>query len=540
MRRSALPIVTVLSLALLLPQQFATAADTVDQPQSDAVIQQIGPGQYFAETQSFEVAESDTAFGAVGRRHRVVASASGGPARPESAPASRPEMGVFGPGWEAEFLGGTLNRTLQQSDKAVVVTDLDVGESSRFELKSSLSYPSGGGVNTYEDANGSKIIETAKWDDAAGTLTTSISETIGGDLTATEAGADAGAPVTSADLSPTFTWKQPRGLTGSNTWRVTGAGNKAFGMSSVEYDAKGRISAIKEPAAGEAPAESVTIRYADQTSATGAAFGDYAGRAKEITVTTGATAQTVARYAYDSAGRLRTVTNPVEGTGPDAAYSYDAAGRLATSESPRTGEWNLTFAGDTAAPEATATGLERPASESPLQGAAGITDPGAVEPPQSGFTPGEISDPQAYPRYCSTAASWLWYARKGCASWAAHNGWHKPLWRQLPTGYWVVGIVHDHCTKVTSRPLGFNFTSACDMHDYGYGLIGNTYKGYKYYLDRNRKASVDDLFYTTLRYYTCPKYRLKGLCRKIAWSYRQGVRLGSPKSGADATHSTHP
>ncbi|MYY09404.1 hypothetical protein GT204_10900 [Streptomyces sp. SID4919] len=93
----------------------------------------------------------------------VAAAVDGGPARPESALASPPELAVFGPSREAEFLGGTINRKLETQADAIVVTDL-------------------------------------------------------------------------ADLIVTYHWNQPNGVPGADTWRVTAAGTKAHGMSSVTYD----------------------------------------------------------------------------------------------------------------------------------------------------------------------------------------------------------------------------------------------------------------------------------------------------------------
>ncbi|WP_051789484.1 phospholipase A2 [Streptomyces sp. NRRL S-1022] len=537
MRKAVVPVITALSLSLLLPMQQASAA-TVDPPLATGEIQQIGPGLYFSESQSFQISEGDVAVGAIGRRHSVVAQA-GGAAQPESAPASRADIGAFGPGWEAEFLGGTLNRKLEQQGSDIVVTDLDVGESFRYSLTSSIAYPSGGGVNKYQTTDGSKITETTKWDASAGALVTTVVESLGADLSATETGDDtftdaSGNPVPSADLKPTYTWKQA--APGTDKWRVTGVGSTSNGTSTVGYDTQGRVSTITEPAAGETPQQSLTVTYASNTTASGSTYGDYQGRAKEISLTAGTTTQTVARYAYDASGRLRTMTNPVESAEPVASYSYDTTGRVSTISSPANGAWDLTFPAGSAAPNVESTGLARPASQSTFQGAAGITDPGASGPPAADFTTGEISDPQSYPRQCSTATSWLWYTKAGCAAWVAHYGWHAPYWKKLPSGYWVVGINHDHCTQSPDKPSGYDFRSACDMHDYGYGLIGNTYKGYKYYLDRSKKSNVDNAFHTTLRDYTCSAYRFKSVCRSIAYTYLKFVqRYGNPKNGANAT-----
>ncbi|MFI0027220.1 phospholipase A2 [Streptomyces virginiae] len=134
----------------------------------------------------------------------------------------------------------------------------------------------------------------------------------------------------------------------------------------------------------------------------------------------------------------------------------------------------------------------------------GITDPAAANPLSTDFSNGEITDPQAYRRHCSAATDWLWYLKTNCAA-------------------------------------GFNFRTACDMHDYGYGLIGNTYKGYSYYLDRSKKSNVENAFHTTMRTYSCKVYfilRRPG-CNNWAYAYYKAVSNqrwgGNPKNGADAT-----
>ncbi|MFF9048070.1 phospholipase A2 [Streptomyces parvulus] len=553
MRRIAIPAIAVLSLSVLLVQgipqtegagaSLALAAAVVDPPLAEGEIEQVGPGVYSTADQSFEIYETDVAEGLMSRSHTVNAQADG-VSRPESAPVSRPDMSVFGPGWEAEFVGGQLNRKLEQKSDSVVVTDLNENVPVTYSLTSSVDYPSGGGVRKYLSAGGNKLTETTKFDATTGTLVSTVSEILGAPTSEVDADqsadTDADAPVGIAGVTPAYTWKQV--APGTDTWRVTGVGTVADGvLTSAGYDAQGRVSSIKEAAAGETPAQSLAVKYSTATTATGTTPGEYAGRAKEISLTVGTTTQTLARYSYDTSGLLRAVVNPVEAAEPVASYAYDASGRVAVVTSPSNGAWELTFPADSAAPNVESEGPARPAAESTLQGAAAITDATATTPPATDFTSGEISDPAAYPRHCNRATDWLWYLESGCAAWAAHYGWHKPLWKQTPTKHWVVGINNDGCSTPgpnVSKPKGFNFRTACDMHDYGYGLIGNTYKGYKYYLDRSKKSNVDNAFHTTMKTYSCKKYSAiaRPECNGWAWVYYKAVGLkGNPKNGAKAT-----
>ncbi|MFG2930215.1 phospholipase A2 [Streptomyces achromogenes] len=532
MRKAALPLVAALGMAMLLPQMPASAATITDQPLAEGTVQQVGPGLYFTGTNTFSISETDSAAGLIGRKHTV--SEVDGIVRPQSAPATRADLGVYGDGWQAEFLGGQLNRKLAASSGAYTVTDLDVGEDIKYALTDTLSTPDGGSISKYTAADGSTLTESSKWDTGLGVMVTTVKEVVNADLTSAADGDDTFSAA-AADLKPTYTWAQK--APGADSWRVTGVGTASTGTDTVTYDSKGRVSTVSTPAGDEEAAQILKITYAASTTATSTSSGDYTGRVKAIDLTTGTTTQTVARYTYDSAGLLRDVTNPVESADPVASYTYDSTGRVTDIASPVNGSWDLDFSSSTdGSPNAEPVGPARPAGESLFNGATGITDPTTTQPPTSDFVTGEISDPQAYPRHCNRATDWLWYLEDGCAAWAAHYGWHKPYWKQLPTKYWVVGINHDHCTSSPDKPSGYDFRSACDMHDYGYGLIGNTYKGYKYYLDRSKKSNVDNAFHTTLADYTCTAYRHKTLCRTIAWTYLQAVkRRGNPKNGANAT-----
>ncbi|MFI6022979.1 phospholipase A2 [Streptomyces sp. NPDC051287] len=553
MRRIVVPAIAAVSLSLLLPQgiaaaepagaSVASAAAAVDPPLADGEVEQVGPGVYSTADQSFEIYETDVAEGLMSRSHTVNAQASGA-AKPESAPASRPDMGVFGPGWEAEFMGGQLNRKLEHISGSVVVTDLNANASITYALTSSVDYPSGGGVQKYTSDAGDKLTETTKFNEATGTLVSTVSEVIHAPASTVDADqsadTDANAPVGIATLTPTYTWKQS--APGTDTWRVTAVGSVADGsLSTAGYDTQGRVSTITEAAAGDTPAQSLTVKYSAGTTATGAAFGEFAGRAKEISLTIGTTTQTLARYSYDTSGLLRSVVNPVEAAEPVASYAYDSTGRVSDVTSPSNGNWELTFPADSAAPNVEPEGPARPTAQSPIVGAADITNPAATTPPATDISSGEISDSQAYPRHCDRATDWLWYLESGCAAWAAHYGWHQPYWKQTPTKNWVIGINNDGCSTPgpnISKPGGFNFRSACDMHDYGYGLIGNTYKGYKYYLDRSKKSNVDKAFHTTMKTYSCKAYFFlyRPDCYSYAYIYYKAVGLkGNPKNGANAT-----
>ncbi|MFH8463514.1 phospholipase A2 [Streptomyces sp. NPDC017991] len=501
-------------------------------------MQDVGPGLYLSETQSFEVTESDVPGVLMNRRHSVRAQADG-VASPQDAPDARADMGVFGPSWEAEFVGGQLNRKLEQQGNSILVTDLGVDETSQYDLKSSVDFPSGGGVKKFATSDGSQITETSRWDEAQGVLRISMVEVINVDLATTAEGDDAfadasGRPIPAAALKPTFTWEQA--ASGPESWRVTNVGSEIY-ATAVEYDAQGRVAEITSPALGEKLATTTAITYANTTTATAASAGDYAGQVKNITVTEGATTQTLARYAYDSSGLLRTVTDPTESTEPQTTYAYDGTDRLSDLTSPSNGNWHLAFSAGSALPSATSTGEEVPTPGTAVEGDATSPDNTLTDPPASSeFLDGEVSGPQSYPAKCSSATSWMYYTKSGCTTKVAHYGWHSPSWKKLPNGTKVRGISHDHCTTAPDKPLGYDFRPACDQHDYGYGTIGNSYKGYYKYLSRNKGINVDGVFWTSLYTKTCNGYFFKSTCRNLANVYYVAVTVfGRAKNGANAT-----
>jgi hypothetical protein len=470
--------------------------------------------------------------GAISRKHGV-ALTGGDLARPQSAPVTRPELGVFGPSWQAEFVGGAINRKLENQNGTLVVTELDEGTSTRFPLKSSVSFPDGGGIQTYEADDGSKITETTKWDAAVGAMRTTTTETFVTDLGVLDAGDDTftnadGTPISGNDLKLTYNWARQSGAPSADPWRVTSVGTVAFGKSTVSYDAQGRVSTVKEPAGAETPESLTRFTYATTTTATGTSFGDYAGRLKDVAVTYGTQApQTEASYAYDPNGLLRTVADPSVGA-TQATYAYDSVGRLSSIESVSSGGWQLTFPAGVAAPQVTPTGTDMPANGGTTEGAAGLDDPNATEPPAGDFLPDGVDPPQSYPRKCDTGKTWMWYTKSGCSAWAFHGGaWRKPGWKETASGFKVRGINYDHCTKSPDRPARFDFRPACDSHDYGYGLMTNQKKKYKYYLDRTvwRKLDVDTRFYITLRDKVCGGYffLVRGACKKLAKVYYAAV-----------------
>ncbi|MFH8475498.1 phospholipase A2 [Streptomyces sp. NPDC018000] len=524
-------------MALLLPQQ-ASATEVPDQPVATGEISTIGPGMYQSEFDRYQIIENDVPISLMTRSHAVTGQAAG-VSQALDAPSNRSDLGVFGPSWTAEFLGGQLNRELTQGSGYISTKDLGTAESVRYDFTDSVERPDGGSIATYTAADGSKVVQSSVWDDLAGELKTTITETLNINIAAAAAGDDVpvnalGEPIPAADLKPKFTWKQVSG--DSNSWRVTGVGSTAFKVSTVNYDAQGRVQQINEPARGENAAQTVKVAYASSTTAAGSStLGDVAGQVKEITVTSGATVETLARYSYDGSGLLRKVTNPAAGTDLNA-YAYDSNDRVMTATTDEGANWELSYAGEAVAPQVSETTGTVPEPGGEVTGAPSQNEPEGVVPAAEDFTGSEIDDPYAYPSHCSTAYRWMYYSYSGCSTKVAHYGWRNPSWKKLPNGTWVRGINYDHCTTAPDKPLGYDFRPACDSHDYSYGTIGNAYKGYRYYLDKYKGWQSDAQFWDMLYNKTCSRYFFKTACRTAASTYYWAVAVfGRAKNGANAT-----
>ncbi|WP_433393610.1 phospholipase A2 [Micromonospora sp. KLBMP9576] len=384
---------------------------------------------------------------------------------------TNPNESVLGPNWRLEPLGGMLgNRLRDHSANGYVQVKLSIGtQSLRFEAD-----PARPGTFVAED--GATVVRNA-------------------DGSFTQSGG-------------------PDGLT--YLWRAVGAdllitsiGETATGTVLIGYDAQGRIGRITAPVSEQedctvpnaSGCASATFGYATSTTATATQLGDVAGQLRQIDrIAGGGTVPvTVVRYAYDQLGRLREVRDVRQVDGDPvlvSAYGYDISGNITQLNTPQEGAWTLTYAA-----------------------------PGRL----SGATRGPAA--LALPVGCRYASQYL-LGRDGC--WAGpvpmEYGGRKiqPSWKRTPTRKAVVGVTDDHCTWSPDRPSGFDFRSACDAHDYGYGII---------YLktpqwDKSKKASVDALFYSLLRDHTCPRYstRVRADCRSTAYTYYTAVRLTGGRS----------
>ncbi|MGW4205775.1 phospholipase A2 [Streptomyces sp. NPDC004726] len=390
-----------------------------------------------------------------------------------------PNEEVLGPNWRLEPLGGGLGDRLK-----------DFSFNGYVQIKLS----SGAGTNRY-------LADATKPD----TFTAEDGSTVtrNADGTFTERSASGSEIVR--------TWTQIAG-----EYLVTSVGTAATGSQWVTYDVQGRIVGIASPttpqgicsSGASASCDATGFTYATATTATSTQFGDAAGNLKSISYdAAGADAPvTVVDYQYDTGKRLRQVRDLRQIDGEPIAvhsYTYNAAGDITQLSTPAEGSWTLTYA----APGKMTTAVKTPSIA-------------ALQP------------------HCKYASQYLW-GRDGC--WAGpvpmeYGGVKlQPRWKRTVGNKAVVGVNNDNCTSPRgSRPGGFDFRVACDMHDYGYGIIYLKTRAW----DKSKKSAVDAVFYTTLRDYTCNAYPVRLLpfrgsreaCRQWAHTYHIGVKHGGGDS----------
>ncbi|WP_030921072.1 phospholipase A2 [Streptosporangium amethystogenes] len=291
----------------------------------------------------------------------------------------------------------------------------------------------------------------------------------------------------------------------------------------IDYDAQGRVSRVAAPSTpqdtcstpGGVGCSAVTFQYAQSTTATSAQFGDVSGQLKEISYdAAGAVGPaTIVSYLYDGSHRLREVKNlrQIDG-GPieTSAYTYDAAGNIVQLTTPDEGTWTLTYE---------ALGKLAQATQ--------------VTPPTIPTVFNALAFPPAPPGNCHYANQYMTGSPAKCWAGPVPMGYgqttkYSPRWKTTKTGRKIAGVTYDHCTAPANKPFWNDFTVPCDSHDYGYGI---------FYLktlawDKSKKASVDAVFYSLMRDFTCPAYALwrRPSCNSWAWGYYQAVRGGGGTS----------
>ncbi|MEV6986254.1 DNRLRE domain-containing protein [Sphaerisporangium sp. NPDC051017] len=391
--------------------------------------------------------------------------------------ATQPNEAVLGPNWRFEPLGGRLGDRLQ-----------DYSANGYLQIKQSSGVSSDRFLVDPADPN--KFVAP----DGAGTIVRNANGTFTHTHVLTSTDETTGQPI-STDLIDVWT------KVGA-TYLITADGSSENGMTAITYDSAGRFATLATPMTAGTDCRVLNVAtcsvaqfaYAATTTATTTALGDIAGQLKSVTYDAVGTPAPVvaASYAYDNTKKLRQITDARQVDGEPVkttTYTYDATGNITALSSPEAGQWTLTYA-----------------SAGKLTGYTQVVTPLAIPSPSK----------------CPYMSQFLW-GQNGCV---VPDGVPMMYGKaKLPVvsvrtvgGKWVKGVINDHCTSpVGSYPSNFNFVRACDMHDYGYGII--YYSKTDSYWVKSKKYAADAVFYTTLRDYVCNAYSDKPIPR-VTWTLR--------------------
>ncbi|WP_327317284.1 DNRLRE domain-containing protein [Streptomyces sp. NBC_01235] len=304
---------------------------TVDRNAGTAPSAAVGPGSVNALTGDFTVAATD----ASGFDLSVSRTASS--RRPTMGASSEGQSAIFGPQWTsgttAEITDSDWAYVRRPSSTSVQLVDVD-GDETGFTATSA------GG---WKPEPGSEDL-TLTFDSASSTFTLKD---------------DQGTTTTFAKVDPAAaTWQVSSTYlpTDNSTTKVVSEKDPASPANQPLARPKYVIaptSAVSSATCGTTPSTKgcrlLEFVYATSTTATSSAFGDYTGQVRQIKEwatdpgASAATATVVAQYSYDDSGRLREEWDPRISPALKTAYAYDSAGRITTLTPPGELSWTLAY-----------------------------------------------------------------------------------------------------------------------------------------------------------------------------------------------------
>jgi RHS repeat-associated protein len=302
----------------------------VDRDADTAASTQVGPGHLNLLTGDFTLAGTEES-------HFGLAASRTAKSRKPAAGAQEGQVAIFGAEWTsgvvAEVASAGYTHIRRTSDTSLDVV-LDDGTSIYFTAKAG-------------DADG--------WEPEPGAESLVLTGTFADGFTLTDS--DGGVSTFAKVSAAAETWQ----LTSS---ALSGVQNSTTGIVSEAVTVDGKTlarpkllvasgGAIDNDTCAATPSTRgcrvLAFTYADTTTATDTAFGDYAGQVKSLTLwstesgDTTATARTVQSYRYDASGRLREAWNPLITPALKTSYAYDSAGRVTELTPPGQLPWTFGY-----------------------------------------------------------------------------------------------------------------------------------------------------------------------------------------------------
>ncbi|QNE17775.1 DNRLRE domain-containing protein [Kribbella qitaiheensis] len=300
---------------------------TFDRNLASAASQEIGPGDVNLLTGNVTLSDTDVSVNSYGSDLTVSRTYN------SRQSAKTDPSGMFGPGW----ISGAI-----VDEAETPYTSLDVygsllqvgtpdGDVVGFTARDGVNFDPEVGQETLRLTYASAT-DTYKLTDDQGTIV------MFGRVTGSAAG----------KYFPTATTLPGSNQTTTYVWeRVTVGGAEVVRPTRVLAPVPDGVS-CSTMARG---CRALNFTYATTTTATGTAEGDYAGRVKEISFTAwdpdlatpAMRTVPMARYGYDSAGRLRSTWDPRIATNGKETYDYQADGVLSTVKPAGEEPWLLSY-----------------------------------------------------------------------------------------------------------------------------------------------------------------------------------------------------
>ncbi|WP_457659209.1 DNRLRE domain-containing protein [Streptomyces microflavus] len=301
-----------------------TVEATLDRDAGNAPSASVGPGSVNQLTGDYILSATDvTAFEAsVGRTYSSRANSS-------DAEGQAP---VFGPGWTSS-LGGEASDYTQIRKTSATSVELLSSDGSTIAFTATAT----GGWAPETNAEGMVL---------TGTLG-------GAQFTLTDP--DANHTVfAKATAAATWTLSSSASAVDDSTLSVASETVTAGGstLSRPKYlisPSSATTAATCQSAPATKGCRVVEFAYAPSTTAGPGTLGDFAGQVKAIKLwatdpgASAATAETLASYTYDTAGRLRQVWDPRISPALKTEYTYDSEGRVLTLTEPGELPWTFTY-----------------------------------------------------------------------------------------------------------------------------------------------------------------------------------------------------
>lgn len=299
-----------------------TVAVTLDRDAGTAPTADVGPGTVNELTGDYTLSATDaSAFAAdVERTYSSRANDTDKEGQAE----------IFGPGWTSAIAaaGSDYTQIRRTSATSVELLAADGGTIA-------FTATSGGGWQPETGAEGVTL---------KGTLS-------GTTFTLTDTDADTTVFTKTASSLPTWTLSSSATAVSDSTVTTVSETDDTGKLARPKYvisPTAGVPAATCQSAPATKGCRVLEFVYADSTTGTDSAPGDHRGQVKAIRLwatdpgASAATAETVASYGYDAAGRLRQVWDPRITPALKTQYTYDSNGRVATLTKP--GELPWTFA----------------------------------------------------------------------------------------------------------------------------------------------------------------------------------------------------